>query len=214
MTSAPRVRVAAPSGTTMTGPTGTTSDRWTRVVRVVGDVADEDGPAGVEGQPDERVLDRRGERGQFVGALAGGDLDDQPLPVGGRQHEGDDVGVGDQPGLARDQPQRFFAFGRQQLLGYLGRCLQPVLAAPRLLIQPGVGDRDPGGRGQRGDQLLVLGAELAVLALGEIEVAEHDVADPDRHAEEAVHRRVVGREIRPSADRRSSCAAGSVARRR
>ena len=52
----------------------------------------------------------------------------------------------------------------------------------------------PGGGRERGDQLLVLGGELAAGPLGEVEVAEHAVANAHRHAEEAVHRWMLGRE--------------------
>ena len=45
------------------------------------------------------------------------------------------------------------------------------------------------------DEHLVGGGEVAAAELlGEVEVAEHGVADPDGHAEERPHRRVVGRE--------------------
>ena len=61
-------------------------------------------------------------------------------------------------------------------------------------MQPRVGDRGAGGAGQRGDQLLVLGGELTVGAVGEVEVSEHLTVHPDRDTEEGGHRRVLVRE--------------------
>ena len=73
--------------------------------------------------------------------------------------------------------------------------LQPPLPAAGLLEQVGVLHRDARGRGQRLDDHLVGRGELAAAGLlGEVEVAEHGVADPHRNPEEAAHRRVVGRE--------------------
>ncbi len=116
------------------------------------------------------------------------------MPARGRENDGDDVGVGDLEGLPGDQLQGLFALGGEQLPGDLHRGLQPALPPLGLLEQPGVLDRDAGGRGERGHQFLVLGAELATFGLGEVEVSEHLVAHAHRHAEEARHRWVVGRE--------------------
>ena len=64
-----------------------------------------------------------------------------------------------------------------------------------VLVQPGVLDRQSGRRGERHDELLVdVGEHVAVGLVGEVEVAEHLVAQQDRHAEERRHRRVVRRE--------------------
>ena len=43
-----------------------------------------------------------------------------------------------------------------------------------------------------GGELGVLGAELPPGAVGQVEVAEHLVSDPDRHPQETRHRRVPG----------------------
>ena len=62
-------------------------------------------------------------------------------------------------------------------------------------VQPGVVDRHGGGAGQSDGELLVEFAELvAVDLVRQVQVSEHLVADPDRHAEERAHRRMVGRE--------------------
>ena len=62
-------------------------------------------------------------------------------------------------------------------------------------VQPGVVDRHCGGAGQSDGELLVEFAELvAVDLVRQVQVSEHLVADPDRHAEERAHRRMVGRE--------------------
>ena len=83
----------------------------------------------------------------------------------------------------------------QQPLGDLGAGPQPALLAARLLVQPGVVDRHAGRGGERDQQRLVLLVELgAVFLLGQVEVAVHLVADPDRHAQEGPHRRVPVRE--------------------
>ena len=63
---------------------------------------------------------------------------------------------------------------------------EPLLAAPDVLVQPGVLDRDGGGRGERDHDVLVLGGEPARL-VGQVEVADDGVADSDRDAEEAAH---------------------------
>ena len=76
------------------------------------------------------------------------------------------------------------------------RCggLPPVLPRPGHLVEAGVVDRGPGRRGQGLGQLFVLGAEPAPGAVGEVEVAEHHLTDPDRDPQEVLHRRVPGRE--------------------
>ena len=70
----------------------------------------------------------------------------------------------------------------------------------------GVVDRASCRRRQRLGQLLVLGGERSAGAPGQVQVAEHLVANPDRHAQEAVHRRMPRREPaeRSSSPSRSS----------
>jgi hypothetical protein len=63
-----------------------------------------------------------------------------------------------------------------------------------LLEQSGVLDGDTCGRSQRGDNVDILGGEVAAASLlGEVEVAEHRTAHPHRHPEEGSHRGVVRR---------------------
>ena len=133
-----------------------------------------------------------------VGAGSDGDLDAQDLSVSGGQCDGDQVGVGDVDGEVDHELQRVAGIGGQQAAGDRRRGPQPVLAGAGDVVEPGVGDRDTGGGGERGDEVLVLAAELAVAALAEVEVAEHLAPDPDRDAEEAVHRGMVLGEARGS----------------
>ena len=62
-------------------------------------------------------------------------------------------------------------------------------------VETGVLDGDP-GRGREADhELLVdVGEHLGGRLVGQVQVAEHLVAHPDRHAQERSHRRMVGRE--------------------
>ena len=64
----------------------------------------------------------------------------------------------------------------------------------RRLVQARILDRDRGLARERLDELLVAGGERALLLLGQVEVPEGTAAQQDRHAEEAAHRRMVGRE--------------------
>lgn len=82
-----------------------------------------------------------------------------PAP-GSRQHYVHPVGTGDLLQQARDQPQRLLPVDAQQLAGDLGRGPQPPLLAVGLLEQARVLHRDTRGRGQRGEQLLVVLAEV------------------------------------------------------
>ena len=67
--------------------------------------------------------------------------------------------------------------------------------AGRRLVEARVLDRHRSLAGEQRDELLVLvGEVLAALLLGEVEVAVGDAAQHDRHAEEAVHRWMSGRE--------------------
>ena len=64
-----------------------------------------------------------------------------------------------------------------------------------LLVQARVLDRDPGVDGERLDEALVGRGELGGAGLvGEVQVADRAALHGDRHAEEAVHRRMVRRE--------------------
>ena len=65
-----------------------------------------------------------------------------------------------------------------------------VAAGGDAAVQPRVLDRDRGPVGEDDERLLVGLVELAVGLLGQVEVAVGLAADEDRHAQEAVHRRM------------------------
>ena len=104
------------------------------------------------------------------------------------------------PGLVGDQPEHRGRIGAGQQFGAdVAGGFDPRLSGLGLFVQPGVVDRDARGRGERLDEYLVVLAErLPARLLGQIQVAEHLVADPYRHSEECPHRRMVRRK----ADRR------------
>jgi nucleotide-binding universal stress UspA family protein len=146
----------------------------------------------------QRALHRDDHPDHGPGTGAHGDLDEQIGPVVGRPGQRDEIGFRHLSRLLDDQSERVTGLVGQEPAGDRRRGPQPVLAAPGDVVEPGVRDRDPRRRGERLDELLVLGAELAVRALAEVEVAEDLPADPDRDPEEAVHRRVpVGEARRP-----------------
>ena len=72
-----------------------------------------------------------------------------------------------------------------------------------LLVQAGVLDRDPGVDRERLDQALIgLGELRGARLVGQVQVADRAAFHGDRHAKEAVHRRVVRREpVSPRIDR-------------
>jgi hypothetical protein len=109
-----------------------------------------------------------------------------------------DVGAGQQPRLPGDQGQGLAGPQiRQQPGADLTRCEGPALAALGVVEQARIVDGHRRGRGQCGDQLLVVpGERVAGDLLGEVQVAEHPVPDADGHPEERAHRRVTGREPR------------------
>ena len=79
---------------------------------------------------------------------------------------------------------------------HLDRCAEPFLTSPRFLIEACVLDGHAGRGSQGRDQLLVLVTEAAFRGLGQVQVSEDLVAQPDRHAEKAVHSGMSGRESR------------------
>ena len=84
--------------------------------------------------------------------------------------------------------------GGQRIPDLLQR-LQLPRPPDRGLVEARVLDRDRRLAGEQPDELLVFVREiLAALLLGEVEVAVGDAAQHDRHAEEAVHRWMSGRE--------------------
>jgi hypothetical protein len=72
--------------------------------------------------------------------------------------------------------------------------LELARPARRRLVQARILDRDGRLRREQHDEILVLLGELALDLLRQVQVAPGDAADQDRHAEEAAHRRVAGRE--------------------
>ncbi len=110
-----------------------------------------------------------------------------------RQHQGDQVGVSQGSDGPGDQLQRALVTG-EHAAGDVGRLRQPLLPVLGLGEEAGVLDRDARGRRERLHDLLVLGGEGLAVVAGQVQVAEHLLAHPDRHPEEAAHRRMVGRE--------------------
>ena len=87
-------------------------------------------------------------------------------------------------------------------------------AVRRLLVEPGVLDRQAGGRGQPDGELLVdVGEHLAVGLVGQVQVAVDDAAQPDRHAEERRHRRVARAGTRSCRDGRAGRGAAAASGR-
>ena len=115
--------------------------------------------------------------------VAGGQRDrHQPCPDQSAQAAGDQLEQPRELDLARER--------RPHLVQRL------ELLRPRRcrLVEPRVLDRDRGLARERADELLVLGRERSGLLLGQVEVAEGAAAEQDRHAQEAAHRWMVGRE--------------------
>ena len=129
-----------------------------------------------------------------------------------REVEGDDVGVGEAQHGVGDANEHLVAQpGPQQVAADLGGRPKPLLPSPRLLVEAGVLDRDPGAGRQRDDQVLVVGAEVRpVEPFGEVEVAEDLTPRAHRHPEEALHGWVARREADGSSGRRRWHAAGSA----
>ena len=92
-----------------------------------------------------------------------------------------DVGVRDLECAVGDRLQGLVAGGRlQQQGGDLRGRLEPGLSSGGLLVEARVLDRHAGRRGQRDRDRLVIGGEVgAVRLLGQVEVAEDTVPDPD-----------------------------------
>ena len=84
--------------------------------------------------------------------------------------------------LVGDEPEYGGGIGAGEQLGAdVAGGRDPRLPVPRLLVEPGVVDRDTGGGGERLDEnLVVLAERLPARLLGQVEVAEHLVADADR----------------------------------
>jgi hypothetical protein len=148
-----------------------------------------------QGQPGQGVLDRVAQAGQLISCSPGRDLYHHSFARFGGQDNSDDVRIRDLASLAGDQLQRLLALSRQQLPGDLGRRLQPVLSALRLLVKPGILDRDAGCRREGGYQFLVVGGEFpAVDALSQVEVAKDLATDKHGTPQETGHGWVMRRE--------------------
>ncbi len=98
--------------------------------------------------------------------------------------------------LIGDHPEHRGRLGAAQQFGAdVAGGRDPGLPVTRQLVEPGVLHRDARGRGQGLDEhLVVLAERLPVGLVGEVEVAEHLVADAHRDTEKRPHRRVIGRE--------------------
>ena len=144
------------------------------------------------------VAGRQHQAAGRVRAVTVGVGDGQPAsPLVGQREDGE-VGAGELACPPGDVGQHLAGLGAgQQPGGNLGAGLDPALLAAGRVVQPGVLHRHAGRRAQRDQHRLVVLGEVAATALtGQVQVAEHLVADPHRHAEEAVHRRVPVREAR------------------
>ena len=158
-------------------------------------------PAAGEHVPGQRPFARNPQAGHALGTKSHGHFDPQVagrLVVLGRKEDGHEVRIGGRAAELADELQRRAGadVGGQQPPRDGDRGLEPSSLRTGRCVEPGIVDRHGGGGRERLDELLVLGAELVVAALGEIEVAEDLVPDPDGDAEEAVHRRVPLREAR------------------
>ena len=155
-----------------------------------------------EDLPDERVGQRNwcragsgaqggpGDRGhQKVGDVTVGAIVDC-----GDRNQGC-LGVRELEGLVGDELEHAGGIGAgEQFGGDVAGGGDPGLPGLRLFIEAGVVDGDTGGRGERlGEHFVVFAERLAGSLLGQIQVAEHVVADEDRHAEEGAHRGVMRR---------------------
>ena len=184
---------APPRGSAITGPDVGEVDPLVGHVRV-GGVVQEGRPAGGQHLLAERPVHGVGEVAVVVGCLAHRDGDPELVPAPGWEDHRHDVGVGELGDAFRHDLEAVVALGGEQLAGHVGGGLQPDLAALRLLVEPRVLDRHTRRRGERGDELLVLGREVSLGQGGEVEVPEHRVSDPDRDAEETAHGRMPLRE--------------------
>ena len=126
-------------------------------------------------------------------AVAVGCFDSQ-RPVAGRQRDRHQTCVDQAAKAARDQLEqsRELDLARQRSPDLVQR-LQLLRPGCRRLVQPCVLDRHSRLARQRPDELLVLLGERLGLLLGQVEIAERPAAEQDRHTQEAVHRRMVGR---------------------
>jgi hypothetical protein len=157
---------------------------------------DECGLAGADRLAGHRVGQRRGPVHESGGQCAADARHNHLIRFTGHSQCGE-IRAGGSRGMLADQRVRLLRLAGQQHGHQLSGGVKPAAALLGLRVPPGVGDRRAGGRGERDRQLLIFRGELAAGGtLGEVEVAEDLLADADRDAEEAGHRRVSGREPR------------------
>ena len=195
--STPRTLPGAPSGNTIAAPIWLIAPRAARATRSSWAKSSEvDRLAAGQHPPGQRLIGRQHQAAGRVGAVAVRVADRHPAAffVGQGQHG--QVGAGQLPGPPGDVGQYLVGRGAgQQPGGDLGAGLYPALLAAGRLVQPGVLHRHAGRGAQRDKhRLVVLGELPAATLVGQVQVAEHLVTDPDRDAEETAHRRVPLRE--------------------
>ncbi len=124
------------------------------------------------------------------------DLNHQPLSVGIGHGDRCEVRLEEFSGASADHHERLIrSRSRENGVRDLAHRFEPALAPSRLLVEPGILDRDARLRGEHENSLFVLLGELrCALLLGQIDVAEDLAAGDDRGTEERPHRRVVRRE--------------------
>ena len=132
---------------------------------------------------------------QRVEIRAGGVPDHQRLVLEHRQS--DAVRVGELVDAVRDVLQRLPQLPGEELLGDAGGGAHPVArvegVAQQLRVRQRCSEERAGGVGQL---LVGRGERLAVVAVADVEHAEHAVLRPERSGHEVPHRRVPGRHLR------------------
>jgi hypothetical protein len=182
-----------------------TRERVEAVAHAVGQARHARGRAGAEHAAGERPLGPKPDAPDVLTDLAGRAGDAQPGRLLEQHEQGARVDQG--PSMLDDHVEdpfqiRLEADGPDDRGGRLEpahRPLQLTAAVLDVLIEARVVDRYRGPVREHDHELLVRCRELLAAGLvGEIQVPERLAADRDRHAEEARHRRMPGREpVRP-----------------
>lgn len=157
--------------------------------RVVG----EHGLAALDRTPGNGVCRLEEQAVRVGGERAARQLDAQQTITDGGDH-GDEVCLGEVDNAFGEGGEGVIRLLGEQDRGHLGARFGPALAPAGLLVETGMLDRGSRGCGKGGDELLVFGGEGSAVAVGEVQVAVHLVADAHRNSEEAVHRGVIRRE--------------------
>ena len=134
----------------------------------------------------DAVADRDVQPGHRLGQLALDELDHGVAVVDVGEDGEVCLGAGQRP-LQHDA-ERPVVVAREEGLGGLGADRLPPPPPLGVLVEAGVLDRDGRGPGEAGDQLLVLLAELAPVAVDQVEVAEDGAPDADGHRQQAAQR--------------------------